>query len=149
MKNSKKSQIKKIDPTPSTEDVLRNQINLYQYCNDMSNKLRDLENQVSNMSYQMHMIKRDNFDLKNLLQGLGNHLKMMHEREMGEHFDMGQPEPRNSNPSPSPQDKNPMLKKSLPLHDDVMLNCEVCNNNHHVNMKMCPKCGFERAKKDR
>ena len=141
MKPSKKNQ-KPLQQNPTTEEVLRNQINLYQYCNDLSNKLRDMEMHIQHMDFQSQMMKRDNFEVKSLLSNLGNHLKNMHDREeMGRSMDIGPADPQKQ------EDKvQPMMKKALPLHDDVMTNCEVCGCNHHLNLKTCPQCGFERAK---
>jgi hypothetical protein len=143
MKPTKKTQKHKpLESQPTIEDVLRNQINLYQYCNDLSNKLRDMEIAMQHFDFQSQMMKRDNFEVKSLLSNLGNHLKTMHEREMTdrpatEHIE-----------GPETENKvQPMMKKALPLHDDVMMNCEVCGCNHHLNAKLCPKCGFDRAKK--
>lgn len=143
MKTPKKqSKQRPLEHRPTVEDILRSQINLYQYCNDLSNKLRDMEIAMQHFDFQSQMMKRDNFEVKSLLGNLGNHLKNMHEREMMDRNDSDHIE--------GPKVENqiqPMMKKALPLHDDVMMNCEVCGCNHHQNMKLCPKCGFDRAKK--
>jgi len=139
----KQTKSKMIGNENSLEDILRNQINLCQYYNDLNNRLHEMEIHSHNLEYQMQMMKRDNFEIKTLLTNLGSHLKNMHEHEMAERFDSGE-----APASKEGSEKEVMMKKALPLHDDVMLNCEVCGCNHHVNMKACPKCGFQRAKKD-
>ena len=103
-----------------------------------------MELHTNSLEYQMQIVKRDNFEIKTLLTNLGNHLKNMHENEMADRFDSGEPQTETR----VVPEKEVTMKKALPLHDDVMLNCEVCGCNHHVNMKACPKCGFQRAKKD-
>lgn len=140
MKPSKKSQKPPLQSN-NTEDILRNQVNLYQYCNDLSNKLRDMEIHLQHMDFQSQMMKRDNFEVKSLLNNLGNHLKNMHDRE-----EMGRPMETSSEPQKQEDKVQPMMKKALPLHDDVMTNCEACGCNHHLNLKTCPQCGFGRAK---
>lgn len=137
---------KMIENHPTIEDILRNQINLYQYCNDLSNKVRDMELHMQHMDFQSQMMKRDNFEIKSLLNNLGNHLKHMHDREEMSRPSMDEPSPAEG---VKPEEKQPVVKKALPLHDDVMTNCEACGRNHHVNLSCCPGCGFKRAKGER
>ena len=60
MKPAKKSSNKITNP--SIEDILRNQINLCQYYNDLNNRMHEMEMHTNHMEYQMQMMKRDNFE---------------------------------------------------------------------------------------
>lgn len=145
MRQPKKTTKKKlIEYKPSIEDVLRNQVNLYQYCQELSSKVRDMEFQMQNLDFQNQMIKRETLDVKTLLHNLGNHLKQMHEKEEASRSDTPMPSEGSKT-----EEKAPMVKKALPLHDDVMMNCEVCGRNHHINLSCCPGCGYKRAKGER
>lgn len=132
-------------------DIIESQIKLYQYCNDMTKKIHDMEMHVNNMTFQMHVLKKENFEIKHLLHGLSSHLQALRDMKRGEDDSwLNDEAPRSPEASPQVKPEEPqVIKKALPLHDDVMMNCEVCSFNHHMNIKTCPKCGFNRLKKDR
>jgi hypothetical protein len=124
-------------------DLIDSQIKLFQYCNNLQSKLHDAELHMNAMHFQMSILKRENQEIKSLLQGLSNHMQSLRDLRRGEEGEEVEPqEEREQTPQP-PQ------RKSLPLHDDVTMNCDVCGHNHHVNNKTCPKCNFNRTKKDR
>lgn len=123
-------------------DIIESQIRLYQYCNDMTKKIHEMETNVTNMSFQMHILRKENFEIKHLMHGLSSHLQSLKDVKRIQEDDNGWDD-ENYNRQPLIIDE----KKSLPLHDDIMMSCEVCGLNHHMNIKTCPKCGFNRIKK--
>jgi hypothetical protein len=122
-------------------DLIDAQIKLFQYCNNLQSKLHDAELHMNAMHFQMSILKRENQEIKSLLQGLSNHMQSLRDmrREEGEEFE------QTSEQAPPA----PPVRKTLPLHDDVMINCDVCGHNHHVNNRTCPQCNFKRLEKDR
>jgi len=131
-------------------DIIESQIKLYQYCNEMTKKMHDMEMYVKNMTFQMHILKKENFEIKNLMHGLSSHLQMIRDIKMrDEGRDDSWLDEDVSTPQVQSNEAPQLVKKFLPLHDDVMMNCEVCNFNHHMNIKDCPKCGYNRLKKER
>lgn len=120
-------------------DLIDAQIKLFQYCNNLQSKLHDAELHMNAMHFQMSILKKENQEIKSLLQGLSNHMQALRDirtDDGGEFGDSHRPQATEQPVSPP--------RKSLPLHDDVTINCEVCGHNHHVNNRTCPKCKFKR-----
>ncbi len=124
---------KKTSKTPEKLDIIESQIRLYQYCNDANKKIHDMEMWITNLGFQVHILKKENFEIKSLLQGISTHLQSI-KNSMAVDSDWT-------------EEEQPVVLstvKSLPLHDDVMTNCDMCGRNHHANLSSCPKCGFKR-----
>ncbi len=135
---------RKLSKKPTLADLVQGQIYLFQYTNELNQRVSELEMKFQTLLGQSFMQSQESGEIKGIMEALSQKLGIYKEGKgiegkaiEGEDFD------------PPEAKKMEISKKQLPLHDDVMKKCPVCGSSHHVNAKACPQCGFNKSKKER
>jgi len=134
---SKKPKDKKND----LHDIIKGQVNLYQFCNSLSSKVHALEMGLQKLHHETTSLKKDNEELKRILDMIGRKIIELRDRISS---DDEPPNPIKSNQKPEPIKE---IKKLPPLHDDVITRCQMCEKIYHIKSNTCPYCGFSPNKK--
>jgi predicted RNase H-like nuclease (RuvC/YqgF family) len=137
-KNKKTVKPKKTDDCKTIDEVIKSQLNLFQFCNSLSSKNHNLALEIKNLQHETFSLKKDNEELKRILEIIGRKISELRDRMSDDESD----EPNAPDPEPKKQHKKPP-----PLHDDVTSRCEMCEKMHHVKHAICPFCGFDKNKK--
>ena len=130
----KKNTAKKTLKKSFVEELSESQIKLLHSYNELNNRLNATQLDNTSLHFQMGVLKKENYEIKHLLQSIGSNINAL--RDIN---DPGEEKETESAEAMS------QIKKHLPIHDDVMTNCEVCGGIHHFNLKTCPKCGFKKS----
>lgn len=125
---------KQLPPSASQlEELMKSEIYLYQFCNDMSAKVAGLELRLQNALNKIATLEKNDESLRNVLEVIGTKIKDLKEEMMGDpDGEFGE------------DTEVEVFKREPPMHDDVTVACEVCNKIFHAKMKKCPNCGYNR-----
>jgi superfamily II helicase len=129
-----------------TEELMKSQIYLFQLCHDQQQKLAAMELEMQKMSQHADFIMEENEELKNFLGNMSRKLMSLKKdlpNQSG--AQEGAPNIPSGEAVPKIQKK---IGKPIPLHDDVSITCEMCSHVYHINQKACPKCNFNKIKKE-
>jgi hypothetical protein len=121
----------KTNPNESgISELIKSNVYLYQYCRDLENQVMNLQLNMTSMFHNMMFLRHENNEIKGVLDvvmmnmGIDKKVEQMME------------------------EKKQKKQKSLPIHDDLLVNCQACNTVHHKELKTCPKCGLKKATKE-
>lgn len=135
-KNKKEAEKpKKPRASKNIDELIKSQLNLFQFCNSLSSKNHLLELKVQNLHHETVSLKRDNEELKKILELIGRKITELRDRMNGD--DEHQSESKTTH-----QEHPKEIKKLPPLHDDVITRCKMCEKIYHIKYTSCPFCGY-------
>jgi len=129
-------------PKSKVDEIIKGQINLFQFCNSLSTKIHELEMNNQKLHHELSYVKRDNEELKRILEMVGKKISELRDRISEED---GPQMPKET--QTQKQETEQQVKKLPPLHDDVTVKCEMCDRMYHIKSKACPHCGYEKKSK--